>query len=175
VVTVDHYYKANETSDPAFIPKYTGLVHGDTVANFSGALSRDAGETNRDYSINQGSLAATGNYMINSFTSGILTIKDAPSIVSHTPVKNSDGIALASDAVITFSEPVTADASDFTITPPTTFTVSGTGTNVITLHPTNGWKDNSHYTITVTTGVKDLHGLQTTNAESWSFSTVIAY
>ena len=60
--------------DPALTYSYNGLVGGDTSANFTGALARVAGSNAGNYDILQNTLAATGNYTIGSYTSGVFTI-----------------------------------------------------------------------------------------------------
>ena len=60
--------------DPALTYNYNGLVGGDTSANFTGALARVAGSNAGNYNILQNTLAATGNYTIGSYTSGVFTI-----------------------------------------------------------------------------------------------------
>ncbi len=175
VVTAENKIRAAGTADPALTYIYTGLVNGNGAASFTGVLSRVTGETLGDYSIGQGTLVATGNYGIGTYTSGILTIKNAPAVVSHVPTTSAVGVAIASTATITFSEPVTAATGDITISPAVNFSLSGSGTNTITLTPTSSWSDNTKYTITVTTGVKDLKGVPMTSPVSWSFTTAVAY
>jgi hypothetical protein len=64
---------------PALTYTYTGLVNGDTSANFSGGLATSAIPSSDigGYSITQGTLAATGNYTISTFNSGTLTVNAA--------------------------------------------------------------------------------------------------
>ena len=66
------------TPDPVFTYNYTGLVGGDTSASFSGALARDHGRGATTYFINQGTLAAYGDYVIDSFTGATFTVFAAP-------------------------------------------------------------------------------------------------
>ena len=54
---------------PALTYTYSGLVNGDTSANFSGGLATTATSSSNvgSYPITQGTLAATGNYTIGTF------------------------------------------------------------------------------------------------------------
>ena len=72
---------------PALTYRYTGLVNGDTSASFTGSLSTTATKSSDagSYPIIQGSLAATGNYMIGTFDQGTLKINPASTVVSLTP------------------------------------------------------------------------------------------
>jgi len=62
---------------PALTYTYAGLVNGESSASFTGALATAATSSNSagsSYAITQGTLAATGNYTIGTFTSGTLTV-----------------------------------------------------------------------------------------------------
>jgi hypothetical protein len=62
---------------PALTYQYTGLVNNDTSATFTGSLSTTATSSSSSvgtYDITQGTLAATGNYTIGTFTKGALTV-----------------------------------------------------------------------------------------------------
>ena len=60
-------------TEPALTYGYTGLVNGDSSASFSGALGHN-GTTAGTYSVLQNTLAATGNYTIDSYNPGVFTI-----------------------------------------------------------------------------------------------------
>jgi methionine-rich copper-binding protein CopC len=68
------------------------------------------------------------------------TIDVAPTVQSTSPVNNAIDVAETSNITVTFSEPVTATTSSFTLECPAgtakTFSVSGSGTSTITLDPT---------------------------------------
>ena len=72
-------YDNNSATDPALAYTYAGLANGDSSASFTGSLSRATGETVGAYAINQGSLAATGNYTIGTFFPATFTITPANS------------------------------------------------------------------------------------------------
>ena len=88
-------------ADPAFTYGFSGFVGGDTSALFSGALSRAAGEdvAGSPYAINQGTLSAGGNYVID-FTGAGLTITPASLTVSADTLSKIYGQA---DPTLTFS------------------------------------------------------------------------
>ena len=63
---------------PALTYTYTGLVNGDSSASFTGSLATAATSSSSagsSYAITEGTLAATGNYKIGTFTSGMLTVE----------------------------------------------------------------------------------------------------
>jgi hypothetical protein len=61
---------------PALTYTYTGLVNGNTSATFTGGLTTTGTSSSSagSYPINQGTLAATGNYTIGAFIPGTLTV-----------------------------------------------------------------------------------------------------
>ena len=69
-VKADDQKKLVGAADPELTYTFTGLVGSDTL---TGALSREAGETEGTYAITEGTLAAGGNYVID-FTGATLTI-----------------------------------------------------------------------------------------------------
>jgi len=77
--------------------------------------------------------------MAANFTS-TFTIDVAPTVQSTSPANNAINVAETSNITVTFSEPVTATTSSFTLEcpvgTPKTFSVSGSGTSTITLDPT---------------------------------------
>jgi len=173
-VTADDKIKGYGTSDPVLTYAHSELVNDDTNAVFSGSLERVAGENVDTYAINQGTLSAGSNYII-TYESGTLTIKNAPTIVSHTPSVNAVNVAVASNISITFSEPVVVGEGDITLNPATGFTISGSGTNVITLIPTPAWNNNTIYKVTVTTNVADVNEVNLELEKEWSFTTATSY
>ena len=71
---------------PALTYAYTGLVNKDTSATFSRSLATTATSSSNvgAYPIAQGTLAATGNYTINTINPGTLTVIAAPLTVTAT-------------------------------------------------------------------------------------------
>jgi methionine-rich copper-binding protein CopC len=81
------------------------------------------------------------------------TIDQAPSVTSTVPTNNAIDVLKTSNIVVNFSENVTATTSSFTIECPTgsarAFTVTGSGTNQITLDPTLDLPQGQICTVTV--------------------------
>ncbi len=100
-VTADPNTKTYGSADPTLTYNYSGLANGDTVSIFTGALSRNAGETvsGSPYAITQGSLDAGSNYTIN-FTGNTFTITTATLIVTADPKTKVYGSA---DPTLTYS------------------------------------------------------------------------
>jgi hypothetical protein len=69
---------------PALTYTYSGLVNGDTSAAFTGGLATTATPSSAvgNYPISEGTLAATGNYIIGTFNAGMLAVNPAPLTVT---------------------------------------------------------------------------------------------
>jgi hypothetical protein len=74
-VIADNAEKRASAADPVLFYTYTGLVSGDSMASFTGQIARQPGTAPGVYNIGQNTLAATGNYSIGSFTTGLFTIQ----------------------------------------------------------------------------------------------------
>lgn len=82
-VAADSFSRLYGDPDPAFTYQASGFRLGDTVAGtVSGSLSRAPGETVGDYAINLGGLSAGPNYIVSTFTPGVLAITPAPLTVT---------------------------------------------------------------------------------------------
>ncbi|MDD5762561.1 MAG: Ig-like domain-containing protein, partial [bacterium] len=104
-----------------------------------------------------------------------------PTVAPGTPASGATGVAIASTVTATFSE----EMDNTTITG-TTFTVkagatgvTGTvgyaaGTYVATFTPSSSLAYSTTYTVTVTTGVKDLAGNALAADNTWTFTTAAA-
>ena len=99
---------------PALTYTYTGLVNGNTSATFSGGLATTATSSSSvgSYPITQGTLAATGNYTIGTFTPGTLTVTMATNglIIALDP-SVSGALSLSGNASINVSGVVYVDSS----------------------------------------------------------------
>ncbi len=113
----------------------------------------------------------SGNPLASQFTSGFTTAapldNTAPTIISRSPTNGATAVAVSANGTITFSEPMnSATITTSTITLATT--VGGTpvssvvtydvATNTATINPSADLASNTSYTLTVTTGVKDVAG-----------------
>ncbi|MBC9823150.1 ExeM/NucH family extracellular endonuclease [Terrabacter sp. MAHUQ-38] len=78
----------------------------------------------------------------------------APTVVSTAPTEGSSTVALGADVTVTFSEPVTAPASAFTldcsVSGAKAFTVSNTGQSTYTVDPTADFAPGDACTLTLT-------------------------
>jgi outer membrane protein assembly factor BamB len=81
------------TANPVLPYHYTGMVNNDSSATFAGALATTAAASSGvgTYSISQGTLAATGNYAIGSFTGAVLTVTPAQLKVSADNLSKAYG------------------------------------------------------------------------------------
>ena len=119
--------------------------------------------------------ALVSNYVW-SFTTGAGVVITPPVINSTDPVNNETGVALNQKIAATFSKTMdatTITAATFTIkqgsTPVAGF-VSYSGTTAI-VAPTSNLSPNTVYTVTITTGAKDLAGNAVANNYVWTFTT----
>ena len=116
-----------------------------------------------------------------SFTTALVTDNTPPTVVSRTPSNGSTNVAINTNVTVTFSEPMdatTINSTNITLTQ----TVGGTvvpvtvnynsGTNTATLDPTSDLLNNTSYTITVTTGVKDVAGNALAAQSASTFTTI---
>ncbi len=102
-----------------------------------------------------------------------------PVVASTTPLPGASGVAINSNLVVTFSEPVTTAAGAFTLNCPSNsnypITVSGTG-NSRTINPDVDFAFGETCTATVVAAnVTDLDGMIDPMASNhlWSFSTIV--
>ncbi|MGD9008372.1 MAG: Ig-like domain-containing protein [Desulfobacteraceae bacterium] len=103
-----------------------------------------------------------------------------PTVSNHYPGSGGTGILRNTAVIITFSEyvvPASVNAASCSIVESgTTTPVSATLTYDAaqyrsTLTPDNSLKQNTSYTVTVTTDIEDLAGLHMASDVSWSFTT----
>ena len=80
-VYADAKTKVYGTADPALTYVPSGFVNGDTATIMSGALNRNSGSNVGNYTINQGTVSAGGNYNI-TYHSANLAITPAPLLVT---------------------------------------------------------------------------------------------
>ena len=97
---------------PALTYTYSGLVNGDTSATFSGSLVTTATSSSGvgGYAITQGTLTATGNYTIDTFGPGTLTVNAAPlTITANNDSKTYGTLKTFSSTAFTESGLVNGD------------------------------------------------------------------
>jgi hypothetical protein len=128
---------------------------------------------------------ASGNQLAAQFNSTFTTIaapdNTAPTIASRSPSNGATSQPINTNVTVTFSEPMdptTINTTNITLTPtsggsPLAATVSYDAvTNTATLDPTLDLAYNTSYTITVTTGVKDVAGNALAAQSVTTFTTI---
>ena len=114
-----------------------------------------------------------------SFTTVAASDATPPTVLSVSPAHNATSIAVTSKPMVTFSEAMnhaTVTSSTFTLKQGSTTvqgTVTGSGSTA-TFTPAAGLANNTVYTATITTGVKDAAGNSMASNFSWTFTTVTA-
>jgi hypothetical protein len=143
-----------------------------------------ANGTNYTLNVTTGVKDLAGNAMAAQFNSAFTTVlvadNTAPTIVSRTPGNGATGISVGTNVSVIFSEPMqqaTITTTNITLTPTGGgAAIAGTmtydaGTNTATFNPTNDLENNKSYTITVTTGVKDVAGNALASQSTSTFTT----
>ena len=143
-IVADAQTKAYGTADPALTYTVTGLANGDTNAIITGALTRVAGEAAGTYAIEQGSIAATGDYDV-VYTGADLTITKATlNIVADAQTK-AYGTA---DPALTYTVTGFENGDDLTILTGALTRVAGEAVGTYAIE--QGTLDAPNYTITYT-------------------------
>ena len=119
------------------------------------------------------------NHYVWSFTTGAGGGDTTPPTVTFTsPAAGATGVQVNAIISATFSEPMdsaTISTSTFTISGVTgTVTYGDDGTNTAFFRPSANLANNTTYTATITTGVKDLAGNAMASTKTWTFTTVAA-
>lgn len=124
-----------------------------------------------------------GNLLAASYSWNFTTSTQAdvtpPTVLTVVPANGATSVALNSQITATFSEIMTSstiNSSTFTLTLGSTNitgTVSYSGTTA-TFVPSGTLTGSTVYTVTITTGVKDMAGNSLSAAKTWSFTTVAA-
>jgi methionine-rich copper-binding protein CopC len=143
--------------------------------------------TNYTLTVGTGVKDLAGNSLAAQFTSTFTTIgvtdNTAPTIVSRTPAIGATGVATTTAVTVTFNEAM--DASTINTTTISLKPTAG-GSNIAatvvcnspapcltgTLTPTVPLLNNTNYTVTVTTGVKDVAGNALAAQATWTFTTI---
>jgi hypothetical protein len=133
--------------------------------------------------VTTGAKDVAGNALAADYTFSFTTL-DAPDVAlpminSTLPVTSATGVAANNVVNVTFNEPMTAstiNSNTFTVmngTTPVAGTVTYTG-NTATFTPAADLSPNTLYTVTVTTGVKDLAGNALAANSVFTFTTAAA-
>ncbi len=114
-----------------------------------------------------------------TFTTAATPDNTPPTVSALTPNSGATGVATNQKVNATFSEtvdPATITTASFTLEGPGSTPVTGTIayvglTGIATFSPTNPLANNTTFTGTLTTDIKDLAGNPLGNAFSWTFTT----
>ena len=142
--------------------------------------------TNYTFTVSTAVTDVAGNALASQFNSTFTTAlapdNTAPTIVARSPSNGSTNIAVNSDATVTFSEPMnpsTIDSTNITLAPTAggpaiaAIVTYDAGTNTATLNPAADLANNTSYTLTITTGVKDVAGNALAANSTSTFTTVV--
>ena len=142
--------------------------------------------TNYTVQVTTGVKDVSGNALAAQFNSTFTTTpapdNTAPTIVSRAPTNGATSQPINTNVVITFSEPMdqaTLTTSTITLTPTgggaaITGTVTpGAGNTTATFNPNADLAYNTSYTVTVTTGVKDVAGNALAAQSTSTFTTLL--
>jgi hypothetical protein len=157
--------------------------HGSNMVSFDVTSPMVAG-TNYVVRVTSGAQDVAGNGVSPEFSSSFTTAGTAPDVTPPTvtnvsPVSGATGVAVGSDVVVTFSEAMNAttiNAATVTLTPTSggsavAAVVSySSGPRTATINPSASLTSSTSYTVSVTTGAKDLAGNSVT-AFSSAFTT----
>lgn len=172
------------TATSAVIPATVVYNVGTNSATLtpSGPLSNS---TNYTLVVTTGVKDVAGNAMAAQFTSAFTTVAiadtTAPTIITRSPANGATGVATNALVTIQFSEPMdqtTINATNIKLSVTSGgAAVAGTvsydaGTNTATFTPTSALSNNTGYTVTVTTGVKDVAGNALAAQSTSTFTTV---
>lgn len=144
-----------------------------------------ANGTNYTVTVTTGATDAGGNALASQFTSSFTTALVAdvtrPTVVATTPPNGATGVATNTAVTVAFSEPMDPTSITTTTVRLTVTTggalVTGTvtysaGTNTATFTPASPLAHGTSYTLTVTTGAKDVAGNTLLTNFTSSFTTV---
>jgi hypothetical protein len=117
-------------------------------------------------------ISEANNQIVHYFDNGQCTDMTPPSVILTSPAGNATGVSVNTLITAMFSEPLnasTVDTSTFTVNGVTgTVTYSGT---TATFTPSGSLNENTTYTATITTGVRDAVGNAMASDYVWSFTT----
>ena len=134
------------------------------------------GDTNRTSAI--GSENPISNESAGFTTAALDTTR--PTVTSTSPASGATGVAVSSRITATFSEPVQSWSSLTIFTVKNSAGTSFPGTlalstdrKTVTFSHSSLFAPSTSYTVTISTGVKDIAGNTMTSAKTWSFTTAV--
>ncbi len=160
-VTATAKSQAYGAAVPALTYTYTGLVNGETSASFTGGLTTAASSSSNvgAYEIDQGTLAATGNYAIGAFNVGTLTVNKASVTYTISNDSQTYGVAavFATELGATFSTGVNGQNLDIAYSSTGDTTTAHVGAYSITGVASNGTGLLSNYNVTLNPGTLNVN------------------
>ena len=167
-------------TSPGQVPIAGTVAYVGTTATFTPA-SPLAPNTTYTLTVTVGATDVAGNSLagnfVDSFTTGATVDTTAPTVSATDPANNATGIALNKKIAVSFSkamDPSTITAANVIVTGPGQATVSGTAAyagTTMTFTPSTALAANTTYTVTITTGAKDLAGNALAANFTFSFTT----
>ena len=166
------------TATSATIP--ASVSYSGNVATLTPA-SPLSGGTQYTITVTTGATDAAGNPLASPFTSNFTVESTPPTVLSVSPPDGATNVATNTAVQVAFSEPMDqATINGTTISLKNTSTsavlaatvVYNVGTNSATLTPSGPLSNSTQYTVTVTTGVKDVAGNAMTTQFTSKFTTV---
>ncbi|HXJ73398.1 MAG TPA: Ig-like domain-containing protein, partial [Candidatus Dormibacteraeota bacterium] len=132
--------------------------------------------------ITTGAKDLAGNPLLNnfawSFTTGAAPDTNRPTVIATVPANAATGVATNQTINATFSEamdPLTISTANFLVTGPATPVIGTVAYDVVskiaTFRPASSLAANTVYTVTMTTGARDLAGNALGANFGWSFTT----
>ncbi len=178
---------ATVTSSSFIVKQGSTIIPGTITCSGSNVSFKPAatltGNTVYTVTVTTGVKDASGNSLNPgytwSFTTAAIADVTPPAAVSVTPAANSTSANTDVSPAITFNEnvdPATVNSSTFTLKQGST-SLSGaitTSGSTATFNPTAALSPGTSYTVSVTTGVKDISGNPMAAVYSWSFTTAPA-
>ncbi|MEO5904907.1 MAG: Ig-like domain-containing protein [Gemmatimonadaceae bacterium] len=167
----------------ALIPASVSYNTATNVATLTPTASL-AGGTNYTVTVTTGATDVAGNALASAFTSAFTTVvvdTTPPTIILRNPANGAAGVATNVAPTVTFNEPMDATTINTTnirlAETATSNSVAGTvsynaATNTATFTPSAPLSNNISYTLTVTTGVKDVAGNALAANSTATFTTV---
>lgn len=157
-----------------------GFVSYSGITGIFAPTSNLSPNTAYSVTITTGSKDLAGNALVNnyvwSFTTGSSAIVTAPIVSSTDPINAASGIPINQKIAATFSntmDATTITTSTFNLAQGTTSVsgfVSYSGATAI-FAPASNLAPNTEYTVTITTGAKNLAGNAIANNYIWNFTT----
>jgi len=157
-------------------PNHPGVFTwpSDSVMKFS-PDSNLKHDTTYTLKVNQKATDVLGNDMASSFESTFSTPIKAPEVFTTYPATNEQNVPINANIYINFSEPVnkTDSANAFTISPSVIGDFSWDDDDTMKFDPQSDLDQNTIYTVTLSTQVKDIAGTAMANAYIFSFKTAL--